>query len=465
MTEYEQIERSAPEVCMGVLRNADFLGMEGLVAKCFRRLAVLHADLASLSDFTHENIPFENLKTIIGHMTDDEVKLRAVLIWGRGIKDDVQSRMEPLICTTDDWSPSASLTPAALKGLVATYPHSKFVVPLRVVMAVLGDDKGVKRKAPGAVAVGRPKKTPRISTHAYFLTGLLQVHRGRLSQAGATTSTTNPSILNSLRHVLFSQSTGKGFLSSYLSLFKGIQYALVYKLGQRTYQFAGQPYVVRYLQSHHTPYFHHTFGPTRSNTAIQATAGLLIGIGEIMFLPLDALKVKSQTYTSTTLPTPPPTSTRPAKPPSPWLLLFNPKTLRDLYKGGTWTATRNSLGCFALFGTSSLVKDSFLSPPRNSPTSQQKPTPFHHHLLASLAGAAAAIAIASPLDVIKVRIQAYPVGQPVSGWTILKELLAKEGMRAFLKGLTPKLVATGPKMAFSYAVAQWMVGVFEKRRK
>ncbi|KAJ3042538.1 hypothetical protein HDV00_007072 [Rhizophlyctis rosea] len=291
----------------------------------------------------------------------------------------------------------------------------------------------------------------------------LMVHRGRISQAAVSSAVSKPTIIDSLRHVLFAQSHGKGFLHAYASLFKGIQYALVYKLGQRVYQFTGQPYVVRYLKDKHGTYFTETFGPRRSNMAVQATAGLLIGIGEIMFLPLDALKVKSQTYTSTSFPNIL-TAARSARPPSPWMLLFNLKTLRELYRGGTWTATRNSLGCFALFGTSAAVKDIILAPTTSDSSTPIKPVPFYHHLLGSLAGAAAAIAIASPLDVIKVRIQAYPVGQAVSGWVILRELLQKEGPRAFLKGLTPKLFATGPKMAFSYAVAQWMVGFFEKGR-
>jgi len=38
-----------------------------------------------------------------------------------------------------------------------------------------------------------------------------------------------------------------------------------------------------------------------------------------------------------------------------------------------------------------------------------------------------------------------------------------EGMGAFFKGLTPKLLVVGPKLIFSFTVAQQMMGFFERR--
>ena len=41
--------------------------------------------------------------------------------------------------------------------------------------------------------------------------------------------------------------------------------------------------------------------------------------------------------------------------------------------------------------------------------------------------------------------------------------MKKEGFGAFFKGLTPKLVVIGPKLVFSFTVAQQLMGYFESK--
>ncbi|KAJ3179452.1 hypothetical protein HDU85_004862 [Gaertneriomyces sp. JEL0708] len=177
------------------------------------------------------------------------------------------------------------------------------------------------------------------------------------------------------------------------------------------------------------PYFERKLG-RKGKTALQALAGSLIGLGEVALLPLDSLKVKRQTGVvqgNASIVT---------------LLRSEPRPFR----GGTWTAARNMVGCFALFGASAAVKD-LICAPGMTPTWTQT-------FFASFCGAAGCIAFASPLDVIKVRVQATPIDSHVSGLQIAKDLVRKEGWSAFTKGLTPKLLATGPKLTFSFTVAQ-----------
>jgi len=38
-----------------------------------------------------------------------------------------------------------------------------------------------------------------------------------------------------------------------------------------------------------------------------------------------------------------------------------------------------------------------------------------------------------------------------------------EGFGAFFKGLTPKLIVIGPKLVFSFTIAQQLMSFFEKR--
>lgn len=116
---------------------------------------------------------------------------------------------------------------------------------------------------------------------------------------------------------------------------------------------------------------------------------------------------------------------------------------------------------------------------------------FMQDSIASVAGAVASITVAQPLDVIKTRIQkrdfrymhehaCFGLAAPgacieldsakpsstdspppnnkhsdkTSGTRILLDLIKKEGFGAFFKGLTPKLVVIGPKLVFSFTVAQ-----------
>lgn len=66
---------------------------------------------------------------------------------------------------------------------------------------------------------------------------------------------------------------------------------------QRVYKYGGQPFVRDYLAQNHGESFDRTFGRGNGKAIMHATAGSLIGIGEIVILPLDVLKIKRQTST------------------------------------------------------------------------------------------------------------------------------------------------------------------------
>ena len=85
--------------------------------------------------------------------------------------------------------------------------------------------------------------------------------------------------------------------------------------------------------------------------------------------------------------------------------------------------------------------------------------------IASCVGATASITVAAPLDVIKTRVQNRPFDSPESGVTIFKRLIKNEGIGGLFKGLTPKLLVVGPKLVFSFTIAQHLIGYFEHRLK
>lgn len=60
------------------------------------------------------------------------------------------------------------------------------------------------------------------------------------------------------------------------------------------------------------------------------------------------------------------------------------------------------------------------------------------------------------------RIQNANFNSQVGGMTIIRDMIRTEGMGAFFKGLTPKILVVGPKLVFSYTLAQSLIPFFGK---
>ncbi|KAF8544466.1 mitochondrial carrier domain-containing protein [Trichophaea hybrida] len=252
---------------------------------------------------------------------------------------------------------------------------------------------------------------------------------------------TKISNLPQLQTVIFKDYASAAAGRKFLSLFPGLGYAAGYKVSQRIYKYGGQPFVRDYLSQHHGDKFDRAFGKGSGKPIMHATAGSIIGIGEIILLPLDVLKIKRQT---------------------------NPEAFRGrglfkivadegfgLYRGWAWTAARNAPGSFALFGGSAFAKEALGIADYNKAT-------WGQNFIASVAGATASLVISAPLDVIKTRIQNKNFENPEGGFKIVGKMIKNEGPTAFFKGLTPKLLMTGPKLVFSFWLAQTLIPAFDK---
>ncbi|KAJ3342423.1 hypothetical protein HDU83_006096, partial [Entophlyctis luteolus] len=259
-----------------------------------------------------------------------------------------------------------------------------------------------------------------------------------------TRRTANP---KSIRAVIFREAAGTGFVREIMSLYPAFGFAVMYKILQRlkadigdyglftnetirSLQFGMHPVINHYLRTNYEQRVRERFGGRFTRTLIAGFGGIFIGCSEVLLLPLDALKVKGQTGVKLLQ------GTRSTA-------LRNPQVLLSLYRGAGWTVARNSVGCFALFGTSTFIKDrGFRLYEANAP-----PPTLAQHFVASLSGAVASITLSAPLDVIKVRMQATEASaKGVSGGTILRELVRNEGVLALTKGTVPKLVAAAPKI-------------------
>lgn len=245
-----------------------------------------------------------------------------------------------------------------------------------------------------------------------------------------------------LNQVIFKETASAGIGTKFFSLFPGLGYAAGYKVLQRVYKYGGQPVARDYLAKHYGTDFERAFGKKTGKAIMHSTAGSLIGIGEVVLLPLDVLKIKRQT---------------------------NPEAFRGrgiikiigdeglgLYRGWGWTAARNAPGSFALFGGSAFTKEYLFK------LQDYNKASWFQNFVASIAGASASLVVSAPLDVIKTRIQNRNFDNPESGFRILTKMARNEGLSSFFKGLVPKLLMTGPKLVFSFWLAQTLIPAFDK---
>ncbi|KAI0731586.1 mitochondrial carrier [Fomitopsis betulina] len=248
--------------------------------------------------------------------------------------------------------------------------------------------------------------------------------------------------MSTFSSVIFREHAAAPLGKRLLSLFPGLGYAAGYKITQRVYKYGGQPWFSDILGRNYRDSFTNTFGERKGKMMMQATAGSLTGIGEVVLLPLDALKIKRQ---------------------------VNPEAFRGrgfvrifleegttLYRGWGWTMARNAPGSFALFGASAATKEYMFG------IQDYHKATWGQNFVASVAGAIASITVAAPLDTIKTRIQNANFENKVSGVNVIKELVKNEGPGALFKGLTPKILVVGPKLVFSYTLAQSLIPWFSK---
>jgi hypothetical protein len=238
--------------------------------------------------------------------------------------------------------------------------------------------------------------------------------------------------------ILFQKAADQGALQKYCSLFGGFGYGALYKVSQRIYKFGGQPVLNDFLQR---TVFRPKDGSDMSKTTkfwSNAISGAVMGAGEVMLLPFDVMKIKSQT--------------NPEIRKLGFTGLVKQEGLSGLYAGAGFTAARNVMGSFMLFGVNSYVKCTLASKEGEKPS-------FVHLAISSTAGSVSSILVACPLDVVKTRIQSGSHAG-LSGMAIIKNMYIQEGIGGFFKGAIPKVAVVGPKLIFSFTLAQYLINLF-----
>ena len=231
-----------------------------------------------------------------------------------------------------------------------------------------------------------------------------------------------------LNQIIFQNSCNKGPLAKYKSLFPGLRYAVAYKIFQRTYKFGTQP-IIRELVSRaiSRTSLSSRLGASRTRMLCDGLSGAIVGAGEILLLPLDAIKIRKQAAIK-------------GKDNNKNKKKNDSDDYKNLYSGLGWTVARNVPGSFALFGVSSFVKERVLGVKGGRGSVVQ-------NFVASLAGSVASILVSAPMDTMKVRAQ---IGKSTS----VAEFVRNEGFLSLWKGTGVKLVTATPRLIFAFTVSQ-----------
>jgi len=250
--------------------------------------------------------------------------------------------------------------------------------------------------------------------------------------------------MKNINKVLFKkEAENPSVLRRFQSLYPGLVYGMMYKVLQRVYKFAGQPIVRDAMNKNGVGQgMRDKFGQKGGKLMTESVAGMMIGIGEIVLLPLDRLKILSQTNEGA------------LKNKSIFQIIASERM--GMYAGAGVTAMRNAPGSFCLFGGTAFTKDVIF---RVSDGSQAT---VLQNFAASIVGSCLSIGCTNPMDVVKTRIQNKNFGDKITSGQVVRSIMREEGFGAFFKGLTPKITASAPKLVFAYTATEFFVTKFMK---
>jgi hypothetical protein len=229
-------------------------------------------------------------------------------------------------------------------------------------------------------------------------------------------------------------------------MYPGSKWAITYKVSQRVVKFAGQPLVRDSLyRSGSDRYFTDALGAKWGKPCLEACAGTFVGVCEVVLLPFDRMKVLAQTN-------------KDAVAGRGFADIIRKEGIGAMYAGASTTAVRNAPGSFLLFFGACTTKDVVFG------LEDYRSATFFQNTVAGTVGACAGVIFTSPMDVVKTRIQSQGFSggggagaANKSGLGIVADVIRAEGVSAFYKGITPKLVTSAPKLIFSYTMTEYFV--------
>ncbi len=235
---------------------------------------------------------------------------------------------------------------------------------------------------------------------------------------------------------IFQDAYGKPLTEKIKSLYKGMSVAIAYSIMQRSYKFCTQSTVSDNIEKHVGETTRSHFDAPTAKVLQEMAAGVITGTGELVLLPADNLKVKRQTGVLQ----------KGVKP----LVDMIIKERGALYNGWEAALCRNIPGTVTMFGGAAYVYNHWfhVQGSRDATVSQS--------LIASAAGAFCSVVATNPADVIKVRTQKLEGQGKVSAFSVLKNTVKEEGVKALGKGLKLRAVVAVPKLTAVQVVANYL---------
>jgi hypothetical protein len=263
-----------------------------------------------------------------------------------------------------------------------------------------------------------------------------------MSNTGNIRGAAWPDTRRNLNSIMFKKHADGSLVQKVGSLYPGFVYGVMYKVLQRVYKFAGQPIVREALnQGGVGGRMRETFGPKGGKMMTESVAGMMVGIGEVVLLPLDRLKVLSQTNDA-------------ALKNRSIVKIFMTEG-RGMYAGVGVTILRNAPGSFCLFGGTAFTKDVVFG------LSDYSKATVMQNMAAATVGSCLSIAVTNPMDVVKTRIQNKNFGDSTTSSQVVRGIMRDEGFGAFFKGLTPKITASAPKLVFAYTMTEYFINFYK----
>lgn len=255
--------------------------------------------------------------------------------------------------------------------------------------------------------------------------------------------------VTTMKKVLFLDKANAPAAQKFLSLYAGFKNGMIYKVTQLTYKFAIQPEVVRFLKKMEVDSQLGSFvNPGMVKPMMEAIGGAVIGFGEVVLLPLDMAKIRQQNnpeLKKATLST----------------MMMNDITkngITGIYKGAGITILRNVPGSIGLFMFPAVVHQYVFGNDKSTASATQK-------TIANALGSAASLILSNPQDVIKIRLQSdYNVASNIGAWKLAKEIMKKEGPRAFGKSLGTKFFTQIPKLTIVATLSDIFTKEIQKYR-
>ncbi len=212
------------------------------------------------------------------------------------------------------------------------------------------------------------------------------------------------------------------FHRNVLSMYQGIGMTPFIKAINRSFKFAGEPFIASELKKEI---------PSANPVLLHTMAGALTGaLTALCLTPLDTLKVNKQRIQYSTVS---------------YRVLWQQQKAHP-FKATGITLVRNSIGTGAFFTANSLLRHSIFKCQDNEPLSA------HQKLVNSTVCPLFGVLAAYPADLVKTHIQAAEPPQGIR--ETVRGLRAKGGISALYHGLGFRLVTAVPRAAVSYWLYQ-----------